>query len=1706
MKHGLKRLLLGLGLAAFCATPFAVFDPVNDDTDLFRNNPNIPAERPNVLIILDNTANWSSGGKFANEKAALVSTVAALDSSFNVGMMVMGQGGNCRTANVDGGYVRFGVRQMTTANKAGLTTLVNGFTDASCGVDLAGDQGSSASGAQAMHEAYLYFAGLTSRAGITQVKRDFTSNPNNTAAGSLPDNPLSSNTATVYSAAVTEACQKNYIIFISNGPFDNGDDAPSAALYAGAAGLVPGATPISLSPSGSESNWSDEYAFYLANTGVNQLGSNQKIFTYTVDVDPATTGQGPAHTALLKSMAQQGKGKYFGVTSGGSGAAIVDALLSIFSEIQAVNSVFAASTLPVSVNVRGTNLNQLYIGVFRPDAADRPRWLGNLKAYQLKKDPATGVVFTVDKNLDPAINSTTGFITSTAISFWTDPALPSSTYWSFRTASVNGVGGSSDSPDGDLVEKGGAAQQLRARYFAAGINAVAPDPARPLYTCTQGPAFPVCNTTFSATPSLLSATPFVDANSDIDAGTLSIGTRLVSPLTAAVTKPITALKDTRDVTLNNATGFVQTVSSITTNTTTQTASSIGNTRTVSVTSMSNGATSQTASFSKQGTKNRGTLAGHGMGVGQTVIVTGTTSFNTTGTTITAATSNTFDYGTFAGAGNPTESGTVTTSNTVVNATAPSHGFTNGQTVTIAGATPTSFNGAKTITFIDANTFSYSNTVALAPSGTITATAPTTTVTVNFAAAHGMSAGQSVVIAGASPTSYNGTYTITSVPSATSFTYTTGSAITTANTGTVTASTSGTTATATVTAHGFNNGNTVNISGATPAGFNGAFTVANATANTFDYTVAAGLGTATANPIIQVTTTLSPVVTATLANHGFTALSDFITIAGAASAPHNGSFQVLSTPNANTFTYDTGSTTAPGGSPTVRLTTSPLAYATITGHGYGSAGTTVNPFIVSGASPSGYNGTFTATVVDTNTVSYPLSSAQGTSSGTIIATTHSTTANGTSAAHNLIPGQVVTISGATPSNFNGTFTIATTPSVDTFTYTLASAQGAATGAINLISSGSGASERTNVINWVRGEDNFEDENANSSFNDTRASMHGDVLHSRPAVVNYNRRAVIDPTNADNDVYIFYGGNDGVFRAIKGGFGSTTGDPAPGVEVWGFIAKEHFGNLKRLRLNSPAISSNFKKPYFFDGPMGTFTLNVNPADGQLIAADGDKVYIYLTMRRGGRAIYALDVSDPLVPKLLWRKGCPSLSTNAADIDALTGCDLGWGELGQTWSEPKVVVSINASSDPVLIFGAGYDSLVEDLDPVTVTSSTASAVVASGTTFTRSMGRGIYVVNAQTGAIIWQASGHARADSSTHPYKVVSGMDYSIPSDIAVVVGDPTLKPFRAYVGDTGGQFWRFDFGNASPANWTVVKLASIADPTATAVIPDPRVSPQTTPVTTVTVIPGLRKFLFPPDVVGATGYDMVIAGTGDREHPFDGVIVNRVYAFKDKVQTTTPPVDASSVPLQATITQGTGNGTPMLDVTSNCIQVPANCTGTAPQADGGGLTASQNTANALAASTNFGWFLTFAAGEKQVGGTLAAGTGSVVFGTNQPSASAGGGACSPNLGVARQYSVNFENGTAFTGTSVSTAYAGGGFLPSPVLVYVGLGGTTGTGTGTTGGVPVGGSVSGGQLGVGAGASLGGGNDPTGVVCYGASCALAPGKQLYSRLRKFWYKEID
>lgn len=500
-------------------------------------------------------------------------------------------------------------------------------------------------------------------------------------------------------------------------------------------------------------------------------------------------------------------------------------------------------------------------------------------------------------------------------------------------------------------------------------------------------------------------------------------------------------------------------------------------------------------------------------------------------------------------------------------------------------------------------------------------------------------------------------------------------------------------------------------------------------------------------------------------------------------------------------------------------------------------------------------------------------------------------------------------------------------------------------------------RTALINWVRGEDNKSpsDEKGPGGSVNVRTSIHGDVLHSRPVVVNYGD---------SRGLVVFYGANDGVFRAVNGSQTAAIGTVPAGGELWGLVLREHFDLLKRQRDNSPELkfpsttaATAQPKDYFADGSAGSY---------QKLRADGtiDKAYLYLTMRRGGRFIYALDVSDPTAPQFLWK---------------VSSSDSGFSELGQTWSRPRVAV-VKGYANPVLVFGAGYDT-AEDAEPPTADS----------------MGRGLFIVDAVTGVRVWSATYTAGASacsgSATQAACAVNGMNWAMPADVSFVDRDNDGYVERLYAADLGGNVWRVDLepgaGN-TPDHWQVTKLAALGCDVGVC-------ASGTTP----------RKFFYPPNVVfvgaagGATSYDAVLLGAGDREHPLLSTaagsaynVVNRFYLLKDGHTGN----DATSSPAGATITETASAPEGLFDATS------ANYDG-----------------------TRRGYYVTLATGEKVVNASLTV-RGTTFFGTNQPQA-ASSNSCSANLGIARGYALS-----PFTAIKNSSVYDGGGLPPSPVAGVV------------------------------------------------------------------------
>lgn len=1594
-RQGIVLILTVVTLFVFPSFLRAGFDPVNDDTDLFLSNPNVTSDRPNVLIVLDNTANWNQ--PFVNEKNALVSVVANLNEIFNVGLMMFPEtgGGN---DNVDGGYVRFAIRQMTTVNKTVLSDMV-------ANLDQLGDKGNNATTALAMFESYLYYAGLASRASFGKVKTDYDGNTANNPANVLGYHalPASPNASSLYRSPVSNGCQKNFIIYISNGPANENSHALSFSETKLA--TLTGSSPpnvISLTPNGQQGNWADEWAHFMANSDVNPTMTDvQNVYTYTLEVDPILNGQGPAMTALLQSMANKGKGRYFAVSSGNNGQAIVNALNQIFQEIQAVNSVFAATTLPVSVNVRGTNLNQVYVGMFRPDAQKLPRWYGNLKCYQLGLNQADGDLFLIDSSGIKAESSTTGFITTDAASFWTK----SSTFWDFRTGNENGSGGDSDLPDGDLVEKGGVAQQLRVAHATSQED-------RHLYSCTGS----------CTGGSALSAYPFKSDNEAITSASLMLDVQSVAKLTGLIEQPVTALTDVQAVSSLSTAGTARAVSSLVNNAVSLTVNSLTSSISQAITNLTNDPIVQTVGSIERESNGwaEATVNGHGYASGTivTMAAPGCDGAYSGIFSITVMDVNRFKYSVPVGNHGSCAGGTATTTSSIVTATVPGHGFSSGQVVTLAGVLPSGLNGSWSVSVIDPNRFRFSVGTPLGvPTLFGTATGLSLTATGTTAAAHGFAFGDWVTISGASPVGYNGQVTLTSVPTPTTFTYTLASPLSSA-TGAITVTRGGTTVTATTTtAHGFSSGDQVTLSGTTPVGYSGTYPVTVTGPTTFIYETAVPQPAHTGSGVIA-SSGVSTTARAVVAGHGFVT-GDLVTIAGASPGEYDGTHAITKVDD-DTFSYTLATSPAAAtGTVTARLS-NPTAFATLPGHGY-STGDFVT---IRGASPADYNGLFTVTRIDDDRFRYGMgSSPQQTASGTIVAGVTSTTAQATVIAHGFSGGETVTISGASAASFNGSHEITVTDS-DHFIYALATPEGDASGNITIEQAGEegGDSARSDLIDWVRGQDNFEDENLNASSTDVRAMIHNDVLHSKPAVINYNR------FGDDHDVMVYYGSNDGIFRAVKGGFQSSPGEPAPGAEVWGFIPPEFFGRLKRLRNNDPIIGSANKKPYFADGSIGTYILDLNN-DGILDAEAGDLVYLYISARRGGRLIYALDVSDPENPRFLWKRD----STFS-----------GFTELGYTWSTLEVVTDLAASSNPVLVFGAGYDPTAEDVPPGDITAVSSDAVTAGTAIYQRSMGRGVFMVDALTGEVLWQAGpGRHEADSGTHPYLTVEGMDYSVPSGITIVKNRNGSVRDRGYFGDTGGNVWRIDMADSDVNNWTVTKLAAIAD---TSDIPN-----------------GLRKFLYAPDVVYGSGYDAVLMGSGDREHPMDIQVENRMYMFKDRA-TGDSAVDEASEPLFPTLTESS-----LYDVTSNCLEDASGCE--MGETAGDVLT--------FLDSLN-GWYFRLAEGEKAVGNAITL-NNVTFFNTHQPtSAAAVSQACVSDLGVARAYQVYFQNATVAgdrnmdglkTAEDRAQIHPGGGFLPPPTPVIVQIDGETVMG-----------------------------------VVSGVRVDEPPGVDLGVRIRRFWFKERE
>lgn len=511
----------------------------------------------------------------------------------------------------------------------------------------------------------------------------------------------------------------------------------------------------------------------------------------------------------------------------------------------------------------------------------------------------------------------------------------------------------------------------------------------------------------------------------------------------------------------------------------------------------------------------------------------------------------------------------------------------------------------------------------------------------------------------------------------------------------------------------------------------------------------------------------------------------------------------------------------------------------------------------------------------------------------------------------------------------------------------------------------ATQVNNLINWTRGQD-VDNENANLDaslnpiINEMRPSVHGGVIHAQPAVIDYGGTI---------GTMAYYGDDQGAFHAVVGNQSDTDG-----VELWSFIAPETYGKLNRQRTNSPLVAypsvsgspAPTPKDYFFDGSTGVYQ---NAAAAQ--------VWIFPAMRRGGRAIYAFDVSTPSAPVLKWRRGC--FTSDTADNSM---CSSGWTGIGQTWSAPQIAYlngynDLSGKQKPVLIFGGGYDTC-ED-------TNSQTRCGAAGT----SKGANIWIVDADTGTIL-----------RIYP------TNYSVAGDLATLT-DTNKNLTYVYATDTGGYVYRINIGSVDTTGTIFAGWSSNA-------------AASNITLASMSETNQARKFLYGPSVIQTADYNAVLLGSGDREHPLvsdyacgnysaaaGNYVTNQFYMLMDK---------------PAAYPGTTWTPSSLADVTS----------GSATATTSGTVT---TITNAGGSSSTIGWRFNFGQCEQTVNKALTI-AGVTYFGTNTPSSTTGS-SCMANLGIANGYSVDYLTGNA-TGGVRYAQYIGGGMPPSPVAGVVSIDG--------------------------------------------------------------------
>jgi type IV pilus assembly protein PilY1 len=510
-------------------------------------------------------------------------------------------------------------------------------------------------------------------------------------------------------------------------------------------------------------------------------------------------------------------------------------------------------------------------------------------------------------------------------------------------------------------------------------------------------------------------------------------------------------------------------------------------------------------------------------------------------------------------------------------------------------------------------------------------------------------------------------------------------------------------------------------------------------------------------------------------------------------------------------------------------------------------------------------------------------------------------------------------------------------------------------LGLLSTAS-ATDVATMIDWIKGVDT----DSVLATKPNRATIMGDMMHSKPLVINYGASTA----DGTPDLRILAGTNSGFLHMFK-----DAGDTVS--ETWTYIPYPLLKNQITLKTASIAVDHVSG----IDGSPVSYVVDKNN-DGKISnSTTGDKAWMFVGQRQGGRSYYALNVTNPDSPSLKW---------------IITNTTTGFSRLGQTWSTPQIAKipgykDNDGNYKPVLVFAGGYD-VNKDAKTIGTNDSTGNA---------------IYFVDADTRALIFSVSPDASSATNLNNTAMLD----SIPSDVTLFDSNGDGLTDRLYVGDTGGNVWRMDLPGTDKSKWSIFKFAKLgSDDT---IADDRRFFGA--PIIVRTINPKLSQLADGTYKYTQQPYDAVMLGSGDRNKPSsEKTVKNGYFMIRDMHpavygETETKPTDASAIDVAS-----------LYDITGNKIGTIAST----------GPTAAQKTEIIKLTSSKKGWvyWMTANSGEKVFGSGFVS-NGILNFTSFIPEGTTvGANQCSlgASIGTTRLYSIDMTYGyytglTAYTSTN-------------------------------------------------------------------------------------------